>query len=208
MSQFTEVFQSINFVKEHEGWQALPGFVIAPFYENITGYILKGSLKDAVAPIPPKLPVIIREATPDDQPRFSRIVPPLRARRFAAKMKAGESCAFALLDDKVISFVWASFAGQATSKDVPFELGPKDTYLWGAYCLPEYRQHGIHSSVASFHEDLLRQRGYETSYRFTKFSNEAVLKLCKKLGVKAVGKIHGVRIFGRRFFRYHLETLE
>ena len=207
MSLVTDFFQSIKFINENEGSKALPSFLIHPFYEDISGYILKGSLLDAVPPIPPKLPVIIREATPDDQPKFSRIVPPLRARRFASKMAAGESCAIAILDEQVINFVWASFAGQATSKDVPFEMGAKDAYLWGAYCMPEYRQHGIHSSLASFHEDLLRQRGYETSYRFTKFSNEAVLKLCKKLGVKVVGRVHGVRILGMRFSRYNLETL-
>jgi hypothetical protein len=155
--------QSSNSSK-HEGWKALPGYD-PPFYEDLTGYILKGSLENAIEPIPPKLPVTIREATPDDAPRFHKIVPPLRARRFATKMAAGESCAISLLNDEVINFVWASFAGQATSKDVPFEMGSKDTYLWGAYCMPEYRQHGIHTSLASFHEYLLHQRGYETSYR-------------------------------------------
>ena len=66
----------------------------------------------------------------------------------------------------------------------------------------------MHTSVATYHEDLLRQRGYETIYLFTRFTNEVVLKPGIKMGVKVVGRVRGVRILGWRFSRYHLERLE
>jgi hypothetical protein len=201
MSLAAEILQSVKFVREHHGWKAVPAFLILPFIEDISGFILVGSLKDAIPPVPPTLPLEIREATPEDAPRFRNIIPPFRIRRFVRKMKAGERCAVGLLDGEVIYYVWASFAGQPTAAESPFKLGPKDAYFWGAYCKPEYRRFGVSTSVSSYHEDLIRQLGYETSYRRVKFKNRPSQKLCEKLKLKIVGRAYGVRFLNWRFSR-------
>lgn len=202
MSLGVEIFQSVGFVQKQAGWKAIPGFLIYPFFETFNHYILVGRMADAIPPIPPKLPLEIREATPQDAPKFSKIIPPLRIRRFMRKMEAGERCAVGILDDEVIYFAWASFAGQSTSKELPLALGPKDVYFWGAYCSPAYRQYGASASVSSYHEDLMRQIGCETGYRMVKHNNQPSLNLCKKLKLRIIGRVYGVRLFQWRFYRY------
>jgi hypothetical protein len=199
MSQVAVILQSLQFVKENHGWKAIPGFLAFPLFEDLSGYVLVGSLRDAIAPVPPKLPLEIREATPEDGPRFKNIIPPLRIRRFIKKMEIGERCGIGLLDGEVIYFAWASFAGQPTSVEAPLALGPKDVYFWGAYCKPEYRRFGVSLSVSSFHEYLIGQLGYETSYRIVKFSNKPSQSLCEKLRLKIVGRTYGGRILKWRF---------
>jgi hypothetical protein len=63
MSLADEILQSIKFVREHHGWKAVLSFLILPFIEDISGFILVGSLKDTIPPVPPTLPLEIREAT-------------------------------------------------------------------------------------------------------------------------------------------------
>lgn len=196
----TMVFQSIMFVKENHGWSAVPGFLVHAFIEDISGYILVGALSDTIPPVPPKLPLVFREATPEDASKFRNIIPPYRIYRFVQKMKAGERCVVGLLDNEVIYFAWASFAGQPTSIESPVELGPKDVYFWGAYCKPEYRRFGVSISVSSYHEDLMRQLGYETGYRIVKFKNRPSLNLCKKLGLRVIGRGYGVHVLKWRIY--------
>lgn len=198
--------QSVIFIKENHGLWAIPGFLTHAFIEDISGYILVGALKDAIPPVPPKLPLVIREATPADAPMFRNIIPLYRIRRFVKKMEAGERCAVGLLDNEVIYFAWASFAGQDTSIESPVELGPKDVYFWGAYCNPEYRRFGVSISVSSYHEDLMRQLGYETGYRIIKFNNYPPQNLCKKLGLRVIGRGYGVHVLKWRIYHkvlYH-----
>ena len=125
MSQAAMILQSIKFIKENHGWKAIPGFLLRSIIEDISGYILVGALKDAIPPVPPKLPLEIREATPEDAFRFRNIIPPYRIHRFVKKMRNGERCAVGLLNDEVIYFAWASFAGQPTSVESPIKLGPR-----------------------------------------------------------------------------------
>jgi hypothetical protein len=199
------IFQSVKFVREQHGWKAVPDFFIHPFFENISGYILVGALKDAIPPVPPKLPLVIREATPEDAPRFRSIIPPFRIRRFVDKMEAGERCGIGLLNDEVIYYAWAAFAGQSTAYEAPLGLGPKDVYFWGAYCKPEYRRFGVSVSVSSYHEDLMRQLGYETGYRIVKFGNKPSESLCQKLKLRVVGRLYGVRILKWRIYHNILD---
>ncbi len=200
MSQAAMIFQSVKFVREHHGLKAIPAFLFQSAIEDISGYILIGALKDAIPPVPPKLPLEIREATPEDAPKFSRIIPPIRIQRFVRKMRAGERCGIGLLNDEVVYFAWASFAGQPTAIESPIELGPKDVYFWGAYCMPEYRRFGVSVSVSSYHEDLMRQLGYETGCRIVKFKNVPSQKLCEKLKLRIIGRGYGVRIMKWRVY--------
>jgi hypothetical protein len=200
------VFQSLYFVKEQYGWKAIPSFLIHSISENISGYILIGALKDAIPPVPPKLPLEIREATPEDAPKFSQIIPPIRIRRFVNKIKAGERCAIGLLNNDVIYFTWASFLGQLTAIESPIKLGLKDVYFWGAYCMPAYRRFGVGTSISSYHEDLLRQLGYEKGIRIIKFNNLPSQNLSKKLNLKVVGRTYGVRILKWKICRNIFST--
>jgi hypothetical protein len=201
MSMASEIIQSVKFIKEHHAWKAVPSFLIHPFFENISGFILAGEFKNFIPPEPLKLPLEIREATPEDAPKFRSIIPPMRIRRFVSKMEAGERCVVGLSNDEVIYFAWAAFAGQSTAIESPIMLGKKDVYYWGAYCMPEYRRFGVSLNVHSYHEDLMRQLGYETSYRLVKFMNKASQSLCQKLRLRVIGRVYGVRILKWRIYR-------
>mgnify|MGYP001765381469 CR=1 FL=1 len=194
MPLIKEIIESTKFIQRTEGWKAIPRYLFHPFYEGISGYIMLSDLSNTIPPVPPKLALEIREATPADAPRFQKILPMFRIRRFMQKMEAGERCAIGLLNGDVIYYAWASIAGQPTAAESPIKLGPKDVYFWGAYTMPEYRRGGVSASVSSYHADLMRQLGYETGYHVVKFKNVPSLALCKKLHLKIIGRINGVRI--------------
>ena len=70
-------------------------------------------------------------------------MPPLRLKRIARKLQAGEKCVVAIKEQKAVAYVFAAFAGTPSTKESQLELAPGEAYIWAGYALPSFRRQGV-----------------------------------------------------------------
>jgi len=198
----TDLVQTIQHTYRQEGWRSVARLLVLPFFEFHRAYVLGRSLQEPIQLIKPKLDLEFKMVTRDDLGLFENVVPPLRIRRFAKRIETGEMCIIALLDGKNVAFSWASPPDGPSVKETPLKLGPREVYLWGAYCLPPYRSQGIMSVLTLNLFRRLQEQGYERALLLTDQHNKPVLKLAPKIGVQIVTGFTSLRIFKWRIFRY------
>jgi ribosomal protein S18 acetylase RimI-like enzyme len=189
-------------MKRQEGWRAAFRGLTLPCFEFHHAYILSKSLTELPAPASPRSDVEFKVLAPADLKLLASIVPPLRVRRFARKMQAGELCFAGLGEGSIIAFQWASLPNGPTAKEMPFQLGSNEVYLWGAYCLPKHRARGIMTAMTRHVLHWLQNQGYEQVFLMTNRRNQPALTLTRKAGFQIVARLIALRIFKWRIFRH------
>jgi len=197
-----DFIHSFRFVLQREGWRSAMGLVALIFFEFHRACVLRRSLKGVLPVREPDVDVTIRLATPDDLDLLRELVPPLRIKRFARKLEAGEMCMLALADGKCVAFTWTGFAGGLSAEQTPLKLAPREAYYWGAYCSPPYRRRGITTAVGLQLARWLQENDYESVLILTDRDNRAVLKIAQNTDVEIVAHFTSLRILKWRFFRY------
>jgi ribosomal protein S18 acetylase RimI-like enzyme len=205
MSLIKDQVQAFRYIQCQQGRRVAlrqtAQFLRAPFFEFHLGYALRKSLKGPIDVPAPQVAVAIRQAGLDDLALLETIVPPLRVRRFATKMQAGEVCCIAVAEERVVAYVFAGFGGTPSTEDLRLELGPGEAYLWAGYALPRYRRQGVVAAVNLSLCRLLQDRGCESVVLFVDGRNKAAIGHCKKMGYRVTDRITYLRILGWRLSR-------
>lgn len=210
MQGIRDSIQALSYVQRQQGWRAALGmagqFLQAPFFEFHSSYVLRKSLREPIQVPEPEVAVSIRPVGPEDLALLETIVPPLRAKRLAKKMQAGEIGCVAVKHERVIAYVLAGFAGTPSTRDTRLELSPGEAYLWAGYALPEYRRQRVVKAVNLYLCRLLREKGFETVVLLVDRANEASLGHCQKMGYRVTDRRTSLRFLQWRWNRQ--ESLE
>jgi ribosomal protein S18 acetylase RimI-like enzyme len=199
MSFIEDVNQSFRHIHRHEGWkgaweQAIK-FILLPFYEQHTGYLLRKSLAEPVVIPLPKIPLEVRQATENDFTLFTTVVPLLRARRFVKKIqRKEEACFIAIAEGKIAGFVWAGFSQSPSTKGTGLTLGPKEAYFWAGYASSEFRSAGVVRTVNLSLCKWLQEQGFESVILLIEEENAASLKHVYHMGYQLEKEIRYLRI--------------
>jgi ribosomal protein S18 acetylase RimI-like enzyme len=169
-------------------------FLRSPFFEFHRGFVLRKSLKEPIDIPALRVAVSIRQATLDDLALLETIVSPLRVKRFAKKMQAGEICAVALQEQKVVAYIFAGLANTPSTEDARLKLGPREAYLWAAYALPQYRRQGVVGAVNLNLCRLLQEKGCESVVLFVDMRNRSSLGHCYKIGYCVTDRVTYLRV--------------
>jgi len=164
------------------------------FFEFHRGFVVRKSLEEPIHVPAPKVAVTIRQATLDDLPLLETIVPPLRVKRLAKKMEAGEICFVAIQEQRVVAYVLAGFANTPSTEDAQLKIGPKEAYLWAGFALPQYRRQGVVRAVNLSLCRLLRENGYESVVLLVDRHNRASLGHCHKMGYRMTDRVTYLRV--------------
>lgn len=194
-SWLADFWQTVVQVKQQEGWKGLLQLALLTVFESHDAVIMRRPLSEPVPDLKPRVEILIRRAAPADLPLLRTIVPPLRLRRFAAKMAAGEICVIGIYEGKVIAMGWAGFGNGPSVKETTLQLNPQDVYIWGGYMSPEYRSQGGSSVILSRLIQLSREAGGEYAYLVTEKTNIPVAQQGLKLGFHRVTYLRSVRLF-------------
>jgi hypothetical protein len=197
-----DFINSILFIKQHDCWKAVFEHILWYFFEYHQSYLMTTTLDKLIPSIPAKIEVLTRKASLDDIPLFMDLVPPIRIKRFINKMNAGEVCKIGLHENQIIAFGWNAFTGSISAKEKKLDLGPRDSYLWGAYCLPQYRSLGIVTFMAFDNFRWLQELGYKAVYQLTDKRNIAALKLAEKIGAIRVAQAIDIRLLNKHTISY------
>lgn len=206
MSLIRDLIQSFLYAKKQEGWRYAFNLSIKaltlPFFECHRGFLMRKSLKETFHIPTPKVVVTIRQATVEDIALLETIVPPLRVRRFTRKMGAGEVCMIAISEGKIISFVFAGFADSPAAMEIPFSLGTREAYLWGAYCLPQHRSKDVQTTNTLNLCRWLQDNGYKRAFLLMDKHNKAAIRHAQKMGFQGEAQLITLRILRWRLSRY------
>jgi len=206
MSLIRDLVQAFLYVQRQQGWRSAFSlavqFVRLPFFEFHRGFVLRKSLEQPIDITAPRVAVSIRQATLDDLALLETIVPPLRVKRLAKKMRAGEICFVAIQEQRVVAYVLAGFANTPSTKDAQLNLGPKEAYLWAGYALPQYRRQGVVRAVNLSLCRLLREDGYESVVLLVDRHNRASLGHCHKMGYRVTDRVTYLRVLRWRVSQY------
>jgi ribosomal protein S18 acetylase RimI-like enzyme len=198
MSLLWDSIQAFDFLRRQQGWytaftQAMQ-FLREPFFEFHRGYLLRRSLREPVHVPTPEVDLSIRDVGQEDLSLLHSILPPLRVKRLARKMQAGEICSVAIKGEQVVAYVLAGFANTPSTDQIRLELGPREAYLWAGYALPAYRRQGVVRAVNLSLCRLLRERGFERALLLVEDHNKASLGHCYKMGYSVTDRILYLRI--------------
>ncbi len=198
MSVIRDLVESYFYVQRQQGWRVassfVVGFLLSPFFEFRRTFLVRRSLVEPIHVPTPKVAVTIRQATLDDLALLKTIASPLRVRRFAKKMQAGEICVVAIHEDRVVGYCLGGFANTPSTRDDQVKLGPKEAYAWGGYVLPEYRRQGVWGAV---HLELCRlqqEMGYEGCVGQVDRRNRASQGALKKMGLCVTDRVTLLRV--------------
>jgi ribosomal protein S18 acetylase RimI-like enzyme len=202
MSLIGDAVQAFLYIQRQQGWRVAfsqaAQFLRSPFFEFHQGHVLRKSLQEPVHVPAPEVIVSIRQAGLEDLALLETIVPPLRVKRLAKKMQAGEICFVAIKEQRAVAYVLAGFANTPSTEDTRIELDPKEAYLWAAYVLPPYRRQGVLRAVNLSLCRLLQDDGYESVVLQVDRHNEASLGHCYKMGYSVTDRLTFLRILGWR----------
>ena len=199
MSFIEDVNQSIRYLKKQEGWKSAweqaKKYIVLPFYERHSGYLLRKSLSEPVIVPTPKIEITIRQANSNDLALFESIVPALRAKRFINKLQKNEEiCYIAIYQEKIAGFVWAGTMNSPSTKTTGLTLGAKEAYFWAGYAAPEYRSQGVVRSVNLSFCKWFQEQGFEDIILLVEEENAASLKHVFQMGYQLENRINYIRI--------------
>jgi ribosomal protein S18 acetylase RimI-like enzyme len=212
MSLIKDPIEAFLYIRRQEGWRSAFSlarqFLLLPFFEYHRLLVVRRSLKEPVDVPAPRVAVTIREATLDDLAILETIVPPLRVKRFAKKMQAGEICMVALQEQQVVGYCLGGFANTPSTEDAQLKLGPKEAYAWGGYVSPQCRRQGVWGAVHLALCRLQREKGYETCFGLVEMGNRASLGALQKIGFRETERLTLLRVLRWRMsWRAPLEDL-
>lgn len=198
MSVIRDSIEAFAYIQRRQGWRTAfsqaAQFLRMPFFEFHRGYLLRKSLKEPIHVPAPEVALTIRQVGLDDLDLLKTIMPPLRMKRLAKKMEAGEAACVAMNDERVVAFVLAGFANTPSSRDTGLKLGPREAYLWAAYALPQCRRQGVVGAVNLSLCCWLQEKGYESAVLVVDGYNEASLGHCYKIGFRVTDRVTSLRI--------------
>lgn len=205
MSRIRELIQAFLYVQHRDGWRSVfrlaTEFLISPFFEYHRAFLVRRSLKEPIHIPAPRVAVTIRQATLDDLALLETIVPPLRVKRFAKKMQAGEICMVAIQEHRVVGYCLGGFANTPSTEDAQLKLGPKEAYAWGGYVLPQYRRQGVWGAVHLALCRFQREQGYETCIGQVDRRNRASVGALQKMGLCVTDRVTLLKVLGWRVRR-------
>lgn len=206
ISLIRDHIQAFVRVKDQRGWRS--GFslsvqyLVQPFFRYRRAFFLRKSLREPLHIPRPKVQVTIRQATLNDRALLETIASRWRVRRFLKKLEGGEICFVAIREQRVVAFRFAGFAGTPSTEDAGLNLGARETYIWGAYTLPQYRGRYIGSAIHVSMCRFLVDQGYELGYALVHPRNAIALSLFRKLRYQVVGTLTQLGILKWTMSRY------
>jgi ribosomal protein S18 acetylase RimI-like enzyme len=206
MSLVSDSVQSFWSVQSEQGWRpALSSalkFLRSVFFEFHKGFLLRLSLEEPISVPAPRVVMDIKQVGLGDLALLETIMPPLRVKRVAKKMQAGEVCFVAVRDERAIAYVFAGFAGTPSTRDAHLQLRPEDAYFWAGYALPQYRRQGVVKAVNLSLCRHLQDKGYESVILLVDDHNVASLGHCYKMGYRVTDRITYLKVVGWRTSRH------
>jgi hypothetical protein len=164
----------------------------------------KRSLDKPILDIVPKIPVEIRQATVEDLPKLKEIVDEAKYDRFKRRFQEGNICFIALDKEKIVSFSWIGLSNKFEPElRVEIKLAEKEAYLFDAYVVPEYRNHGLYPVVGNNNLKYLRNLGFKQVIIFVDNTNIFSLKAVNSSGFNANRALTCFSIFGLTFHLWH-----
>lgn len=200
MTTIKEIVASFLFVRRLEGWRSALAtswkYLHNPIFVWHLGFALRKSLRGEIDLPVPEVDLTIRQATLDDLALLGTIFPPLRLKRIARKLQAGEKCVIAIQEQKAIAYVFAAFAGNPSTTEVQLDLGPGEAYIWAGYALPAFRRLGVVRAINLHLCRLLQKEGYEKTVLLVDASNKVSLGHCKKTGYRITDRVAYLQVLG------------
>lgn len=190
-----DFWQTLVQIRQQQGWKGLLQLALLTVFESHDAIIMRRPLSEPIPDLKPRVEMVIQQATLADLPLLKTIVPPLRLRRFAAKMAAGEMCVIGIYEGKVIAMGWVGLGGGPSVRETTLQLTVQDAYVWGGYMAPEYRSQGGSSAILSRLMQLSKEVGCEYIYLVTEKTNAPVIKQGHKLGFHNAAYLRSVRLF-------------
>jgi hypothetical protein len=164
----------------------------------------KRSLDEPIPNIVPKIPVEIRQATINDLPKFKEIIDEAKYDRFKQRFQEGNICFVALDKEKIVSFAWIGLCNKFEPElGVEVKLAEKEAYLFDAYVVPEYRNHGLYPVVGNSNLRYLCNLSYKQVFIFVDDTNIYSLKAVKFSGFNPNRALTCFSIFGLTFHLWH-----
>ena len=200
LTTFKEIVESFLFVRRLEGWRSAVGtsweFLLSSSLVLRRGFALRRSLRESIDIPAPEVDVAIRQATLGDLALLGTILPPLRMKRIARKLQAGEKCVVAIKEQKAVAYVFAAFAGTPSTKESQLELAPGEAYIWAGYALPSFRRQGVVRAINLHLCRLLQEEGYEKTVLLVDRNNKVSLGHCKKTGYRITDRVTLLGVLG------------
>lgn len=114
----------------------------------------------------------------------------------------GDEC-FGFFDGEVLaSYGW--YSGKPTEMDAPgfaFRFDPRFIYMYKGYTHRDHRGQRLHAVGMTLALQSFLERGFLGLVSTVEWQNSDSLKPCYRLGYRDFGKLYGVRMFGRYYFR-------
>lgn len=205
MTLVRDAIEAFLYLQDQEGWRSActsaRQFLLSPFFELNRAFVLRRSLLEPIDIPISQVEVAIRQVSLDDSALLETIIPPLRLRRLASKMRAGEICFAAIQGVRVVAYVFAGFAETPSTEDAQLKLRPRDAYIWGAYALPQYRRQGVVGAMNLSLCQVLQQRAFDSALLLVDRRNRAALGHCRKIGYRVTHRVVQLKLLGWRTSR-------
>ena len=205
MSLITDSLQAVRYVRRQQGWRPAltmaSQFASAPFFEYHRAYVLHRSLLGPIQVPASGVSDCVTQVDADNVAILETIMPPLRVKRIARKLRAGEACCVALKDGMVIGYVLAGLKNTPSTREANLDLSSDQAYLWAGYALPQFRRQGVVAEVNLSLCCYLQSRGYKGVILLVEKKNEACLGHCDKMGYEVREVFTLIRIVRWRYTR-------
>ncbi len=111
----------------------------------------------------------------------------------------GDICIGALLEDRVIAYVWRSFDVTPLLRGIAIWVQSPYCYSYKAFTRTEHRGKGIWPSLGSASDQLCLQRGRNVMIGYIEIDNFSSQRAARKMGATMVGTAGYIECFSRRF---------
>jgi len=157
--------------------------------------VMQLSLDQPIAPVVPRVPVLVeplREADVDDYVRFR---PGVEAREVQRWLGSASRCFVARHRGRIVHAGWVSTrAGwiEYLGCEIPLRAG--DAYQWDSFTDPEFRRLGIASARVAAMAEALRQEGCRRLIACVLPENASAFPPLVRVGYRPAGRISALRI--------------
>jgi len=129
----------------------------------------------------------IRPATEADLQRLSSAIAPSVLRRFAARLKQGQTMLIAEVAGEIAAFAWlCPIPGTYPTATHGIDLGPGEYVHYNSVTLPQFRQRGLYTALQRFSRAHMRDRGYLRAYGGAVIGSPAPMRMMRNLGLRPV----------------------
>lgn len=151
---------------------------------------------DAVREVPPPDGVRLAPLSLADWPALAEVLDARDLERFQVLVDNGHHCVLAWRGARPVGYAWVALHMDRAVSHCDLPLPSHAAYLWDLYVVPEERNSGIGSALASARLRLARELGRREGWRMITGSNRASLRTLSKSGdgTRVAGEIRFLKL--------------